>query len=110
MKSGSSGSRMREQGWKRLLTAKGWRRSRSGSAGQQDACYRDWIAQATEVCEQAARGDFEARLLGASEAPPDLETLALAINNLLDRTDAFVREAGASLEHTSQGKYFRRVL
>jgi len=101
---------MREQGWNRLLTAQWWSGSRKAGTGQQDARYRDWIAQATAVCEQAAHGDFEARLLGASEGPPDLESLALAINNLLDRTDAFVREAGASLEHTSHGKYFRRVL
>ena len=48
--------------------------------------------------------------MGASTAPPEVERMALALNNLLDRTDAFVREAGASLECASQGKFFRRVL
>ncbi|MBL4698957.1 MAG: hypothetical protein JKX70_09010 [Phycisphaerales bacterium] len=33
-----------------------------------------------------------------------------AINHMLDMTDAFVREAGASLSFASEGKYFRRVL
>lgn len=33
-----------------------------------------------------------------------------AINHMLDMTDAFVREAGASLSFASEGKYFRRVI
>ena len=60
--------------------------------------------------ERAAKGDLEARLLGSASAPEEVARMALAVNDLLDRTDAFVREAGASLEHASQGKFFRRVL
>jgi methyl-accepting chemotaxis protein len=33
-----------------------------------------------------------------------------ALNNLLDMTDAFVREAGAALSFAAEGKHFRRVL
>jgi methyl-accepting chemotaxis protein len=33
-----------------------------------------------------------------------------SINHMLDMTDAFVREASASLSFASEGKYFRRVL
>jgi methyl-accepting chemotaxis protein len=33
-----------------------------------------------------------------------------AVNDLLDRIDAFVRESEASLEHASQDKFFRRVM
>lgn len=68
-----------------------------------------WIHEATRVCSSAARGDLEARILNiddASECAPMLH----AINHLLDMTDAFVREAGASLSFASEGKYFRRVL
>jgi len=47
---------------------------------------------------------------GSASAPEDVARMALAVNSLLDRTDAFVREAGASLDHASHGKFFRRVL
>jgi len=69
----------------------------------------DWIREAAEVCRAAARGDLERRLLRI-DASGDMGDLLRAINHLLDMTDAFVREATASLEYASQGKFFRRVL
>ena len=33
-----------------------------------------------------------------------------SVNRILDVSDAFVREARASLEHASQAKFYRRVL
>jgi methyl-accepting chemotaxis protein len=94
-----------------MLTSKMWTlRKRGNGSRPEDSHHRDWVAKATEVFERAARGDLEARLLRASAAPQDIQRLALAVNNLLDRTDAFVREAGASLECASHGKFFRRVL
>ena len=70
---------------------------------------QNWIARAADICEAAARGDLEQR---AVFAPVDGEMgrLLHAINAMLDMTDAFVRESGASLEHAAQGKFFRRVL
>lgn len=32
------------------------------------------------------------------------------VNNLLDRCDAFLREAAASMEHTSRNEYYRRII
>ena len=93
-----------------MLTLKWPLSKRDNGSRQEDSSYRNWVAQATAVFERAAEGDLEARLLGASQAPPDVQRMALAVNELLDRTDAFVREAGASLECASQGKFFRRVL
>jgi hypothetical protein len=69
-----------------------------------------WIAQATEVCAAASRGDLEARVLNADDAGEQLAPLLHGINHLLDMTDAFVREATASLEYAGRGKFFRRVL
>jgi methyl-accepting chemotaxis protein len=71
--------------------------------------YREWIRQATEVCEQAARGNLEMRLLGC-EAEPDIERLVNAINHMLDVTDAFVRESGAALDAAAHQKFFRKVI
>ena len=68
-----------------------------------------WIQQAAAVCRSAARGDLEQRLLNV-DVDGDLGDLLHAINHLLDMTDAFVREATASLEYASEGKFFRRVL
>jgi len=69
----------------------------------------DWIGRAADVCEAAARGDLEARLLRIREEG-DAGRLMRSINHLLDLTDAFVREATATLGHASHGKFFRRVL
>ncbi len=69
-----------------------------------------WIAEALRVCKAAAAGDMESRVLHAEGAGPELAPLMHAINHMLDMTDAFVREATASLEHAGRGKFFRRVL
>ncbi|GGQ38547.1 methyl-accepting chemotaxis protein [Couchioplanes azureus] len=62
-----------------------------------------------EVCRRAAAGDFEARLpaLGDSAEERDARN---ALNALLDTTDAFVREAGASLAAAAEGRFHRRFL
>jgi methyl-accepting chemotaxis protein len=69
----------------------------------------DLLRRATDVCAAASRGDLEARLLNVNPSDPAGE-LARSINHLLDMTDAFVREATASLQHAASGKFFRRVL
>lgn len=69
-----------------------------------------WIDEAVRVCTAAARGDMEARVLYSDNAGPRLCELMHAINHMLDMTDAFIREATASLEYAGKGKFFRRVL
>lgn len=70
---------------------------------------RAWIRQAAEVCRAAAKGDLERRLLRI-DCEGELGELLHAINQLLDMSDAFAREATASLEHAARGEFFRRVL
>ncbi len=67
------------------------------------------IARATAVCRAAADGNLEPRLLNI---PPDgpLAELCHSINHLLDLSDAFAREAAASLDHVSEGKFYRRIV
>lgn len=72
-----------------------------------------WIAEGVRVCKAASEGDLEARILGiddATEMDRGLAELLHGLNHMLDMTDAFVREATASLEFAGQGKFFRRVL
>ncbi len=73
------------------------------------AAYKAATAQAMEVMTQAALGNLEPRVLRI-EGPPAVCALLHSINQMLDMTDAFVREAGASLNAASEGKFFRKVL
>ncbi len=80
-------------------------------AGSEAGCdLFEWIGRAEQVCREAARGNMEARLLHIGAGPPELAGLLHAINHMLDMTDAFVREATASLQCASEGRFFRRVL
>jgi len=71
--------------------------------------YRIFQAQATDTCERAAIGDLEARMLNC-HGSLEMERLADAINHMLDMTDSFLREVGASFEYASRGKFFRHVI
>jgi len=78
-------------------------------AEQELAFYKEWFQKASEMCARAAAGDLEHRLLHLP-ANGEVARFAHSINQMLDMTDAFVREAKASLDHAAQGKYFRRVM
>jgi methyl-accepting chemotaxis protein len=71
--------------------------------------FRKALKKAEAVCLQAAGGDLEARITDI-EGFDESRGLFVAINKLLDLTDAYVRESGASLEYASRGKYFRPFL
>lgn len=68
-----------------------------------------WIERATEILRAAAQGNFESRLvhLGGS---PRMRGLLDAINDMLDVTDGFVRESGASLQAAKDGRFSRKIL
>ncbi len=83
--------------------------SNAGDRSTDHAHVNEWIREAARVCRAAAQGDLESRILRI-DADGDLADLLHGINHLLDMTDAFVREATASLEYASQGRFFRRVL
>lgn len=70
---------------------------------------REWIKRAADVCEQAAGGNLEPRILSIT-GNSDLSRMLHAINNLLDLTDAFVRESGACLESAAKGKFYRKII
>lgn len=81
----------------------------NGSAEKALADYRNWLALCTRVCDNAAKGNLEMRLLH-SDTCGEFTPLMRSINHLLDMTDAFMRESFAALEHAGQGKFYRRVL
>jgi methyl-accepting chemotaxis protein len=61
------------------------------------------------VCGQIARGNFEARILQISEGG-EVGALQYAVNDMIDRCDAFVREASAAMNAVCHNEYFRRIL
>ncbi|NUB02346.1 chemotaxis protein [Azospirillum melinis] len=67
------------------------------------------VDQLTRVNRAVAAGDFEARVIGIREGGA-LGELMHATNDAIDRTDAFVREATASMYAVSEHKYFRRIV
>ena len=71
--------------------------------------YRTAFAAISEVCLQAGAGDLEARV-PILDGGDDIAVVRNAINRLLDLTDAFVREAAASLQASSEGRFHRAFL
>jgi methyl-accepting chemotaxis protein len=71
--------------------------------------YKRWVAKLSEACEHIAQGDLEVRVLGCDDTG-DIGRLVHGLNHFLDVTDAFVREAKATLDQASHGRFFRRVI
>ena len=62
-----------------------------------------------EVCERAASGDLEARVLGIP-TEGEQRRIGTAINRLLDVADAYVRESAAAMDHCSRNLFYRPIL
>ncbi len=67
------------------------------------------IRKARDACKAAAQGDFEARIIGITETG-DLGELMHAINSLIDRSDAYIRESKACLDYVSRNQFFRLII
>ncbi|PCI84573.1 MAG: chemotaxis protein [Hyphomicrobiales bacterium] len=66
------------------------------------------ISRATQVCIAVANGDFEARILNITEKG-QLGELMHAINLLVDRTDAYLRESKACMDYVARNQHFRLI-
>ncbi len=73
------------------------------------AFYHDVIRRTADACDAASNGDLEARVMDA-EHPGDAGRLMHSVNRILDVSDAFVREASASLAQASKGQFHRRFI
>lgn len=74
--------------------------------GRRARQYRDLMTELRDVCQRAAQGDFTARIAN-TEPFGKLADVPVALNRMLDLTDAFIRESGASLQFAAKGKYYR---
>jgi len=66
------------------------------------------IFDALQVCNAVSQGDFEARILNIT-AKGEMGDLMHAINLLIDRTDAYIRESKACLDYVCRNQYFRLI-
>lgn len=71
--------------------------------------YREAFASIADVCARVARGDLEARV-PLLDGGDEVSAVRNSLNGMLDLTDAFVREAGASLNAASEGRFHRKFL
>jgi len=67
------------------------------------------IDRIATVCQQISQGNFEARITDIKETG-DLAGVQQKVNDMIDRCDAFVREATASLDAVCRNIYYRRIL
>ena len=71
--------------------------------------YRAALKAIESTCRRIAKGDFEARIIGVDHegATAGAEN---AVNDAIDRCDAFVRESTAALDAVVRGVYYRFIL
>jgi len=72
--------------------------------------YRAAFSKMQETCVAVANGDLSARVNGRENFPEKVAASFDALNHVLDLSDCFVREAGASLDAAAKGRYHRRFL
>lgn len=66
------------------------------------------IKKALETIKKVVEGDFEARIMNI-QARGDLGELLYAINDLIDRSDAYIRESQAAMDAVSHNKYYKKL-
>jgi len=69
---------------------------------------KKFIANAGNVCLAVRAGDFEQRIINATEAG-DLKKLSDSVNAAIDISDAFVRESQLAMKAASEGRYYRKI-
>ena len=67
------------------------------------------LQEVGDVCERVAKGDLNARIVHTDPYGP-LAPYLRSLNHMLDQTDAYIRESGASLSFAAEGKFFRPFL
>ena len=85
-------------------------RTRTGAVSASDeADYLQFLETIGRTCERLASGDFEARV-PMLPGPEVVQQVRNSVNRVADVTDAFIREASASLAAASDGRLYRRFL
>jgi methyl-accepting chemotaxis protein len=75
---------------------------------KSDRAHARVINKIATVCAEAAKGNFEARITNIEEIGSEADAQH-KVNDMIDRSDAFVREATASLAAVCRNVYYRRI-
>ena len=67
------------------------------------------IEKFLNVFKNVSKGNFEARILDVPEQEGIERVLSDSINEMIDRTDAYIRESTACLDFISRNMYHRRI-
>ena len=67
------------------------------------------VGRIVETANAVSKGDFEARTICLGEGG-DLGQLSNAVNELIDRTDAYVRETAAAMSYVADNRYNRKIV
>ena len=86
-----------------VVMARGERKETKGESLETNV-----INKIATVCAAISKGDFEARIIDIQE-PGSLADAQHKVNDMIDRCDAFVREATASLKAVCRNIYYRRI-
>ncbi|WP_262693540.1 methyl-accepting chemotaxis protein [Kordiimonas aquimaris] len=76
---------------------------------EKNAHYTRAFAAINSVALAIKAGDLEARIVDWDQYADQSSTLS-NVNHMLDLTDAFIREATASLDAASEGEFYRKFL
>ncbi|MFO1489243.1 MAG: methyl-accepting chemotaxis protein [Verrucomicrobiota bacterium] len=74
-----------------------------------DAGWDQELERVAEICERAAAGDLEARIIHL-HADPKFARVCRAINHMLDMADSFVRESAVAMRNCSNDRFHRPIL
>jgi methyl-accepting chemotaxis protein len=88
-----------------LAALAAWSVARAGAASR----YRATLGSVEATCRRISAGDFEARIMPI-DAQAECANAQHAVNDAIDRCDAFVREATAALDAVVRGVYYRYIL
>lgn len=80
------------------------------AAPAEDTISPTYADDMIDVCHSICRGDFEARVLDVPVEEGRERTLALALNEMIDRMDAYIRESRACLHYVEKNRHFRRIV
>ncbi|WP_417795089.1 methyl-accepting chemotaxis protein [Terasakiella pusilla] len=67
------------------------------------------VVRSGHILQQAAQGNLNVRVMNLDRTD-EIGDLQQAINKLLDRVEAFTREAGAALKYAAKDEFFRTIL
>jgi len=67
----------------------------------------DLIRRMKSVVDDASKGNLEGRITHIPTDGSDISAFAWSINNMLDQTEAFMRDAATTIEAASNGKTYR---